>query len=91
MKSHPDLEVLREQIDAIDENLISLLAQRFHLTHQVGQYKKAHCLSPVDEEREKAQFARIKALAAETGLCPEFAEKFLRCIISEVVQNHEKA
>jgi chorismate mutase len=41
----------------------------------------------VDEEREKAQFDRVKALAHEMGLNPEFAEKFLRCVISEVVQN----
>lgn len=90
MKSHPDLEVLREQIDDIDKALVCLLAQRFRLTHQVGQYKKMHHLNPVDEERERAQLNRVKALAAENGLSPEFAEKFLQCIIAEVVQNHKK-
>ncbi len=89
MKSHPDLENLRDQIDDVNKALVSLLSECFNFTRQVSQYKKPLGLSPVDEEREKAQFNRIKALASEMGLSPEFAEKFLRCIIAEVVENHK--
>ena len=87
---HPELERLREQIDDLDTALISLLAQRFELTRQVGHYKKTHRLQPVDEGRERAQFQKIRALAKEAGLNPEFAETLLRSIIAEVVENHKK-
>jgi len=91
MAPHPDLENLRRQIDDIDAAWVALLARRFCLTDQVGHYKKAHGLQPVDEAREQAQFSRIRDLADEQGLDPDFAETFLRCIIAQVVKNHQRA
>jgi len=84
-----DLQDLRKSLDAIDNALIDLLAERFRVTQKVGEYKKAHHLPPVDESREAAQFARIDALATQAGLNPEFASKMLRLIIDEVVKNHK--
>ena len=87
------LEILRERrerIDEIDSAIVSLLAERFRITNQVGQLKKAHQLSAIDENRERAQFSAIAQLATKAGLDPVFANKFLRCIIDEVAQNHKK-
>ena len=89
MESQSDLETLRKQIDRIDEEWVSLLAKRFELTNQIGHHKKAKRLHPVDEERERAQFKRIKQLAMKVGLNPDFADRFLRCVIDQVVQNHK--
>ena len=37
------------------------------------------------------QIARLRALAGEAQLDPEFSEKFLRFIIDEVIRHHEQA
>ena len=90
MNSGSSLGTLRERIDRIDEELVRLLADRFGLTNEIGQFKKAQQLCPVDEERERQQFKRVRQLAVEAGLNPDFADRFLRCVIDEVVQNHNK-
>ncbi len=83
-----NIQLLRESIDNIDRSLISLLAERFSVTRQVGQYKQAHGLPAIDKEREAEQFARIQKLAKEAGLDPDFADRMLRLIIDEVIKNH---
>ncbi|MDQ1680351.1 MAG: chorismate mutase, partial [Frankiaceae bacterium] len=66
-----------------------LLAERFRLTQQVGELKAAHAMPPADPAREAEQIARLRALAADAGLDPAFAEKFLTFIVQEVVRHHE--
>ena len=39
--------------------------------------------------REVVQLAHLRAVAADAGLDPEFAEQVLSFIMSEVVRNHE--
>jgi chorismate mutase len=46
-------------------------------------------MPPADPEREAQQIGRLRRLAAEAKLDPEFAEKFLNFIIAEVVRHHE--
>ena len=84
-----DLQQLRESLDNIDAALVCLLAERFKLTQEVGLYKKEHRLPPVDAQREQTQFERISQMAEKAGLDPEFARKFLRLTIDEVVKNHK--
>ncbi len=46
-------------------------------------------LPPADPGRENQQIARLRRLAADAHLDPEFSEKFLRFIIDEVIRHHE--
>lgn len=87
--SHPDLLRLRDSIDNIDAALIHLLAERFKCTQAVGEYKATHALPPADPAREAAQIARLRKLAADAKLDPDFAEKFLNFIVKEVIRHHE--
>jgi len=80
----------RQSIDNIDAALVFLLAERFKVTQAVGRYKATHDLPPADPLREVAQIARLRALAKDAQLDPEFSEKFLRFIIDEVIRHHEK-
>ena len=79
----------RESIDRLDAILVWTLAERFKHTQSVGRLKAEHDLPPSDPAREAAQIARLERLAAEAGLDPEFAKKFLSFIISEVIRHHE--
>jgi len=44
-----------------------------------------------DPEREAQQIARLRALSHEARLDPDFAEKFLNFVITEVIRHHEAA
>ncbi|MFO1247437.1 MAG: chorismate mutase [Alphaproteobacteria bacterium] len=87
--SHPELLRLRDSIDNIDAALIHLLAERFKCTQAVGEFKAAHALPPADKTREAAQIARLRRLAEDAKLDPDFAEKFLAFIVKEVIRHHE--
>ncbi|WP_448501193.1 chorismate mutase [Sphingomonas sp.] len=80
----------RQSIDNIDMALVCLLAERFKVTQAVGRYKAEAGLPPADPGREEAQIARLRALARDADLDPEFSEKFLRFIIDEVIRHHER-
>lgn len=80
----------RRSIDNIDAALIHILAERFRITQAVGQYKAAKGLAPADVSRESSQIKRLRGLAEEAGLDPEFSEKFLRFVIDEVIHHHER-
>jgi chorismate mutase len=84
-----ELQRLRDSIDNIDAALIHLLAERFKCTQQVGRFKAEHGLPPADPAREAKQIARLRALAHEAKLNPDFAEKFLNFIVTEVIRHHE--
>jgi chorismate mutase len=85
----PELLRLRDSIDNIDAALIHLLAERFKCTQAVGEYKATHNLPPADPAREAAQIARLRQLATDAKLDPDFAEKFLNFIVREVIRHHE--
>ena len=88
-QTRAELEELRASIDNIDAALIHLLAERFKNTQRVGRLKAAHNLPPADPVREESQITRLRQLAADADLDPEFAEKFLAFIIGEVIRHHE--
>ncbi|WP_432200733.1 chorismate mutase [Erythrobacter sp. W53] len=81
----------RKSIDNIDAALIHILAERFRITQAVGEYKAKATLPPADPNREKVQIERLRKLASESDLDPEFSEKFIRFIIDEVIRHHERA
>ncbi|MCW3847040.1 chorismate mutase [Sphingomonas sp. LB-2] len=85
------LKRYRQSIDNIDAALVHILAERFKITQAVGTYKAEHGLPPADPGREEAQIARLRALAKDADLDPEFSEAFLRFIINEVIRHHEHA
>jgi len=81
----------RQSIDNIDAALVFMLAERFKVTQAVGRYKAETGLPAADPGREEAQIARLRALAQDADLDPEFSEKFLRFIIDEVIRHHRQA
>lgn len=87
----PELVAARHTIDNLDAVLVHTLAERFRCTQNVGRIKALHDLPPSDPAREKQQIARLRTMAREAGLDPEFAEKFLAFIIAEVIRHHQEA
>ncbi|WP_375424207.1 chorismate mutase [uncultured Friedmanniella sp.] len=89
MAVRSELLRLRMSIDNMDAALVHLLAERFKITQQVGVLKAKHGMPPADPAREAQQIARLRSLAVEAKLDPEFAEKFLGFVVAEVVRHHQ--
>ncbi|MCC7128402.1 MAG: chorismate mutase [Microbacteriaceae bacterium] len=84
------LQSIRQSIDNIDAALVHLLAERFRFTQEVGRLKAANGMPAADPDREKVQLARLRALAEESHLDPEFAEKWFNFVVAEVIHHHER-
>jgi chorismate mutase len=70
-----DLDQLREIIDAINEEIISLFAERLSCAKRIALLKKEK-QSPIhDSEREKKQMQDIRKAAEARGIRPEIMEK----------------
>jgi chorismate mutase len=80
----------RQTIDNIDAALVFMLAERFKTTQAVGRYKAEVGLPPADPGREERQIERLRGLAKQADLDPDFTEKFLRFIIEEVIRHHQR-
>ena len=85
-----ELKKFRASIDNLDAALIHILAERFRITKEVGELKARRALPPADPAREKSQVERLRQLAAEADLDPDFAEKLLNFIVKEVIRHHER-
>jgi chorismate mutase len=88
--TNSQLADFRSSIDNIDAAVVHLLAERFKITKAVGRYKASVDLPPADPEREAVQINRLRLLAEESGLDPAFTEKFLRFVVDEVIQHHQR-
>lgn len=53
------LKDLREQIDSLDKELVSLLDQRAELVYKVGEFKKSRGLQVFDPSREKEVLDKV--------------------------------
>lgn len=84
------LEVLRRQIDELDEQLLVVLAERFKVTRQVGALKAARGLPPQDATREAQIDAKVRRLAADHDLDESMVSDVLRAVIDRVVAEHRE-
>ncbi len=90
-KVRQQLGEYRQSIDNIDAALVHMLAERFRCTQQVGRLKAEHDMPASDPGREEQQTARLRALAEEAHLDPEFAEKWFNFVVAEVIRHHTEA
>lgn len=54
-----DLEILRERIDAVDNDIIRLFQERMKIASSIGEYKKANKLPALDVMREREKLSDL--------------------------------
>ena len=82
-----NLEKLREEIDKLDKEILSLIAQRQKCVEKVALVKNNKDLV-VDKKRIEEVIRRVKRLAKEKGLSEKIAESLWRKLI-ELSIDHE--
>ncbi|MBU0637466.1 MAG: bifunctional chorismate mutase/prephenate dehydrogenase [Planctomycetes bacterium] len=75
------LEVLRVMIDALDREILQLLARRNGLVAEVAEHKRAHALAIRDHQRERELLHDRRQRAQALGLSPELVESMFRLIL----------
>jgi chorismate mutase len=81
---------LRQSIDNVDAAIVSLLAERFKYTAEVGRLKAQAGFAPEDQEREQRQAVRLNELAVNAGLDPSIEERYLQFVVTEVKRRHQR-
>lgn len=85
-QSTENLNILRQQIDQLDNELIEVLNKRMRVCREIGQYKKEHRMQVVQIGRyDDILRSRIK-LAEEMDMSGEFMKIVLQAIHEESVR-----
>lgn len=69
-----NLSEIRDRINAHDNTLLAILAERFKLTSEVAEYKRLHDMPTFVPEREASHVRELVEKGIETGL-PEVLVK----------------
>lgn len=85
-QSTENLNLLRQQIDQIDNELLEILNKRMRVSREIGQYKKEHNMQIVQTERyDDILRSRIK-VAEEMDMSGDFMKSVLIAIHEESVR-----
>jgi len=76
-----NLPVLRAMIDAVDRDILQLLARRSAIVGEIAQYKREHRIGIRDFERERSILDDRRDRAARLGLSPEVVESMYRLVL----------
>jgi len=82
--SEKRLQVLRREIDKIDEQVVALLGQRLKFADDLVALKRKLKLGIRDEVRERAVVNRARKRAKSAGLDPAFIESMMRLVIAHM-------
>jgi chorismate mutase/prephenate dehydrogenase len=77
------LAELRREIDAIDEQVVDLLARRHGKVHAAMAIKKTAGLPVYHPAREEDLISQRRRQAAHAGLDPDHVEELYRCILRQ--------
>ncbi len=87
--SAPDLVSLRDRIEAVDRNIIALIAERQAIVEHVVSAKLTAASPFRDREREDLLLQRLRGLAIAAGLDPYQIERLYRVIMDMSVAHQE--
>ncbi|AXJ02507.1 chorismate mutase / prephenate dehydrogenase [Cyclonatronum proteinivorum] len=85
------LEELRKRLDTIDESVLRLLAERQDIIRQVAETKRKTGVPVYVAGREQEKTDRFREQAAQLGISPDWAEDFLRMMMSASRANQSEA
>jgi chorismate mutase / prephenate dehydrogenase len=85
-----DLLELRDRLNAIDDDLVTLAGRRMELVAEIGRVKRASGRPDRDAGREEEVMARARRTAVRQGVPPDLAEALLRALVRASLQLQEE-
>jgi chorismate mutase/prephenate dehydratase len=84
-----DLASLRDRIEAVDHQIIALLAERLTIVEEVAGAKLAEASPFRDRQREDLLLVRLRERATAAGLDPHQVERLYRVVMDMSVAHQE--
>jgi chorismate mutase/prephenate dehydrogenase len=85
-----NLDDLRNDLSAVDRQLVELIAERQRIVSEIGRNKQTSGKGTRDYAREKDVLDMGRAQASELGIDPDLAEDVLRKLIRSSLANQER-
>jgi chorismate mutase/prephenate dehydratase len=85
----PDLSSLRDRIEAVDRQIIALLAERLKVVEEVAAAKLASAAPFRDRQREELLLTRLREQATAAGLDAHQIERLYRVVMDMSVAHQE--
>jgi len=85
MFSDPALEMIRKEIDNVDETIVMLLGKRTRLVEQIAEVKAKQTFVR-DEDRENEILTRLCSLAGQNGIKEGIIEQVYRMLFEHFVE-----
>ncbi len=85
-----EIEILREQIDSIDNQLLEMLAKRMEVIEKIGAYKKENNITIFQLRRWEQIIKTRNKFGESLGLDKNFIKKILQIIHKESIINQDK-
>ena len=76
------LEPHRRRLDVLDQQIISLLGERFEVCRDVAAHKRAHAIPMMQPERVREVRERYVALGTEQRLPADFTVELFELLIA---------
>lgn len=73
----------RRKIDAIDEKIVKLLAERMQISYEIGKFKQENAMKIKNSERERTIMKKIEDHSEKFGLSPALGRKIFALLLEE--------
>jgi chorismate mutase len=87
---HEGMEKMRQQINQLDDELLTILSQRMKVADKIGQYKKENNITILQTNRWNAILERAVPKGEKLGLSKEFITKYLDAVHMESINHQNK-
>jgi chorismate mutase len=84
------LEKLRQQIDQLDDELLTILGQRMKIADKIGDYKKNNDITVLQTNRWNEMLERAYLKGDKLGLSKEFISKYFDAVHMESINHQTK-
>ena len=87
---HTALEKLRQQINQLDDELLTVLSTRMKVAQKIGEYKKNNDITILQTNRWNEILERAVAKGNKMGLSDDFITKYMDAVHMESIQQQNK-
>jgi len=84
------IDILRKQIDIIDERILTSLAKRIEIVRKIGKFKKDQKISALDKERWEQILKSNLRKGESLGLSRKFVKNLLNLIHTYSIEIQKK-